>query len=152
MALTRWSPITDLMALHNAMDRLFSESLASVGRGRTETLTASGEGYLPIDVYQTDKEWVVRAALPGADPQSVEVTGDGNTVRIKGEIKAPEGVKSEDYWLRENFYGNFSRQVTLPEDARFDQSRAEFQNGTLVLTVPRAQPSKPKKIPVTAGR
>jgi HSP20 family protein len=153
MALTRWTPISDLVSLHNAMDRLFSESLAGTGRSRTEALTTVGEGYLPLDVYQTDKEWVVRASLPGADPQSVEVTCDGNTIKIKGEIKWPEGAKSENYWLRENFYGKFSRQITLPEEAMCDQSKAEFHDGMLVLTVPKSQPSKtqPKKIPVIAG-
>ena len=152
MAMTRWSPISDLISLHNAMDRLFSDSFP-LSRGRNESLTAVGEGYLPLDVYQTDKAWVVRAAVPGADPQTVEVTCDGNTIRIKGEIKWPEGAKSEDYWVRENFYGKFSRQITLPEEAMCDQSKAEFRNGVLMLTVPKSQPQKTqaKKIPITTG-
>ncbi len=152
MALTRWSPINDLISLHNAMDRLFSETFAGT-RARTETFASVGEGFLPLDVYQTDKAWIVRASVPGVDPQAVEVTCEGNTIRIKGEIKWPEGARSEEYWLRENFYGKFSRQITLPEEALCDQSKAEFQNGMLVLTIPRAQPSKAqvKKIPVTAG-
>lgn len=152
MSITRWSPLSDLVSLHNAMDRLFSENFP-VPRGRGETIAATGEGYLPLDVYQTDKEWVIRAAMPGADPQTVEVTVDGNSITIKGEIMLPEGAKSENYWLRENFYGKFSRQITLPEDALGDQTKAEFRNGIVVLTVPKSQPSKaqPKKIPVTAG-
>jgi HSP20 family protein len=135
------------------MDRLFGDSFVGTGRGRGETLTTMEEGYVPLDIYQTDKEWVVRTAVPGADPQTVEVTCDGKTIKIKGEIKWPEGAKSEDYWVRENFYGKFSRQITLPEEAQCDQSKAEFRNGMLVLTVPKSQPQKsqPKKIPVTTG-
>jgi HSP20 family protein len=152
MSLTRWTPISDLVSLHNAMDRLFSDSLPMVGRGKGDSVTTFGEGYLPLDVYQTDKEWVIRAAVPGADPQTVDVTCEGNTIRIQGEIKWPE-AKSENYWVRENFYGKFSRQITIPEDAQCDQSKAEFQNGMLVLTVPKAAPTKTqtKKIPVMAG-
>ncbi|TME21883.1 MAG: Hsp20/alpha crystallin family protein [Chloroflexi bacterium] len=124
----RWSPISDLMSLHSAMDRLFGDTFGVAGQSRT--VGAVGEGYLPLDVYQTDKEWVIRAAVPGVEPSTVDV-----------------------YWLRENFYGKFSRQVTLPEDAVGEQARAQFVNGMLILTVPKAEPAKPKsvKIPISGG-
>jgi HSP20 family protein len=148
----RWSPISDLMSLHSAMDRLFGDTFG-VGTGQSRTVGAVGEGYLPLDIYQTDKEWVIRAAVPGVDPSSVDVTFDGGQINIKGEIKPPVDAKQENYWLRENFYGKFSRQVTLPEDALGDQARAQFMNGVLTLTVPKAQPAKPKsvKIPISGA-
>jgi HSP20 family protein len=135
------------------MDRLFNESFTRPGgRGRGDTVDTESEGYLPMDVYRTDSEWVVRAAVPGADPNSVEVTCEGNTVRISGEIQWPKDVKSEDFWLRENFYGQFRRQVSLPEDAICDDSRAEFQNGMLILHVPRdVARTQPKRIPISSG-
>ena len=146
----RWSPISDLMSLHSAMDRLFSDSFG-VGGGQPRSVGAVGEGYLPLDIYQTDKEWVIRAAVPGVDPAGVDVTFDGGQITIKGEIKPPADARPENYWLRENFYGKFSRQVTLPEDALGDQARAQFMNGALILTVPKALPAKPKsvKIPIS---
>ena len=145
----RWSPISDLMSLHNAMDRLFTDSLA----GQSRTVAATGEGYLPLDIYQTEKEWVIRASVPGVDPSTVEVTFDGGLINIKGEIKPPAEAKAESYWLRENFYGKFSRQLTLPEDALGDQAKAQFVNGVLILTVPKEQPVKPKavKIPISGS-
>jgi HSP20 family protein len=147
----RWSPISDLMSLHSAMDRLFGDTFGLPGQSRT--VGAVGEGYLPLDVYQTDKEWVIRAAVPGIDPGAVEVTFDGGQINIKGEIKPPADARPEQYWLRENFYGKFSRQVSLPEDALGEQARAQFVNGVLILTVPKAQPAKPKsvKIPISGG-
>lgn len=147
----RWSPISDLMSLHNAMDRLFGDSFGLPGQSRT--VGAVGEGYLPLDVYQTEKEWVIRAAVPGIDPSAVEVTVDGGQISIKGEIKPPANAQTDNYWLRENFYGKFSRQVTLPEDTLGEQARAQFVNGMLILTVPKAQPAKPKsvKIPISGG-
>ncbi len=155
MAISRWSPVSDLVSLHNTMDRLFSESLAGRGRGRRQDdlFGVIGEGFLPLDVYQTDKEWVIRAGVPNVDPENVEVTCDGNTIRISGEIKPPADNKSQDYWMRENYYGAFSREVTLPDETICEQSKAEFRNGMLVLTLPKAQPTKHqvKKIPVTAG-
>jgi HSP20 family protein len=154
MAISRWSPISDLVSLHTAMDRLFDDSLRGPGRRRSgDTFSVVGEGFLPLDVYQTDKEWIVRASVPSVDPQQVEITCDGNTIRIQGEVKPPQNMKSENYWMRENFYGAFMREITLPDQTLCDQSRAEFQNGMLVLTLPKAQPSKSqvKKIPITAG-
>ena len=154
MAISRWSPISDLVSLHSAMDRLFNESLTGTGGRRGgDTFGVIGEGFLPLDIYQTEKEWILRAGLPSVDPQQVEITCDGNTIRIQGEVKPPQNTKSENYWMRENFYGAFMREITLPEPTLCDQSKAEFQNGMLVLTLPKAQPSKSqvKKIPVTAG-
>ena len=150
-SLMRWSPISDLMSLHSAMDRLFQDTLGVPGQ--TRAVGAAGEGYLPLDVYQTEREWVVRAAVPGVDPGAVEVTFDGGQITIKGEIKPPADARPENFWLRENFYGKFSRVVTLPEDALGEQARAQFVNGMLTLTVPKAQPVKPKsvKIPISAG-
>ena len=153
MPISRSSPVTDLVSLHSAMDRLFTDSLTSGGRRRGDIFGVSGEGFLPLDIYQNDNEWVIRAAVPGINPEQVEVTCDGSTIRISGEIMSPENTKSENYVVRENYYGTFSREVTLPEETMCDQSRAEFQNGMLVLTLPKAEPSKhqAKKIPVTAG-
>ena len=147
----RWSPISDLMSLHSAMDRLFGDTFGLPGQSRT--VGAVGEGYLPLDVYQTDNEWVIRAAVPGVDPSAVEVTFDPGQITVKGEIKPPADARPEQYWLRENFSGKFSRQVTLPEDAVGELARAQFVNGLLILTVPKAQPAKPKsvKIPISGG-
>jgi HSP20 family protein len=142
-----WSPLSDLMSLHSAMDRLFGDSFG-IGAGSSRAVAAIGEGYLPLDVYQTDKEWVIRAAVPGVDPSAVEVTFDGGTINIKGEIKAPENSHPENFWLRENFYGKFSRQVTLPEDAVGEQSKAQFENGVLTITVPKAEPARAKTVKI----
>jgi HSP20 family protein len=148
----RWSPVTDLMSLQSAMDRLFGDTFG-LQSGQSRAVGAVGEGYLPLDVYQTDSEWVIRAAVPGIDLKNAEVTFDGGQITIRGEIAPPEGSHPENYWLRENFYGKFSRVLSLPEGAVGEQARAQFVNGMLVLTVPRARPAKPKsvKIPVNSG-
>ena len=147
----RWSPISDLMSLHSAMDRLFGDSFGVSGPARS--VGAAGEGYLPLDIYQTDREWVIRAAVPGVDPNAVEVIFDAGQIMIKGEIKPAADVGPEHYWLRENFVGKFSRHVTLPEDTVGEQARAQFVNGILILTVPKAEPAKPRsvKIPISGG-
>jgi hypothetical protein len=83
----------------------------------------------------------------------VDVTFDGGQIIIKVQIKPPADAKPEDFWLRENFCGKSSRQITLAEDALGDQAKAPFMNAVLTLTVPKAQPAKPKsiRIPITGG-
>ncbi len=153
MAISRWSPVSDLVSLHSAMDRLFTDSLTTGGLRRGDIFGVSGEGFLPLDIYRDDKAWVIRAGVPSVNPEQVEVTCDGNTIRISGEVKPPENTKSESYVMRENFYGTFSREITLPEETMCEQSTAEFRNGMLVLTLRKAEPSEHqvKKIPVIAG-
>ena len=81
---------------------------------------------------------------PG-QPSTVDVTFDGGQINIKGEITPPAGTQPESYWLRENFYGKFSRQVTLPADAVGEQAGAQFVNGMLTLTVPRHSRPSPSR-------
>src|SRR2546429_9814268 len=81
------------------------------------------------------------------------VTFVAGQIPNKGEFNPPADARPEQYCLRENFAGKFSRQVTLPEDAVGEQAKAQFVNGMLILTVPRAQAAKPKsvKIPISGG-
>ena len=93
------------------MDRLFEDSFVSPSR----VLGAFGPGVTtPIDMYHTGKDVVVKATLPGVKPEEVDITITGDTLTIKGEAKADEEVKREDYLYQEHRYGVFSRSVTLP--------------------------------------
>ena len=111
MSITRWQPFTELMSLRQAMDRLFEDSFVSPSR----ILGIFGAGVTtPIDMYHTANDVVVKAPLPGVKPEEVDVTITGDTLTIKGETKAKEEVKREDYLYREHRYDAFSRSVTLP--------------------------------------
>jgi HSP20 family protein len=145
MSMVRWEPFRELMGLRKAMDRLFDDSFIRPWR----ILGVLGEeGQLPIDMYQTDKEVVVKAALPGVKPEKVAITITGDTLSIKGETKAMEEVKREDYLYREHRYGAFSRSMILPTDLKTDKAEANFENGVLTLTIPRPEEAKPKTIKV----
>ena len=72
----------------------------------------------------------------------------GDTLTIKGETKATEEVKREDYLCQEHRYGTFSRSVGLPSGLQSDKAEATFENGVLTLTIPRAEDVKPKTIKI----
>jgi HSP20 family protein len=147
MAIERWHPFTELMSLRQAMDKLFEDSFVRPSR----TLAALGEVAAPaLDVYQTPSEVVVKAALPGAKPEDVNIDITGDTLTIKGERKAEQEVKRENYLYQERRYGAFSRTVVLPSGLKSDKAEATMEDGVLTLTIPKAEEVKPKAIKVKA--
>jgi len=146
MAIVRWDPFREMMTLRNAMDRMFEDSIVP----RIQSITNGGEAPMALDVYQTDDEVVIKAALPGVKPEDVDISITGDTVTIKGEMKEETEVKEENYLHRERRYGTFSRIVQVPVSVREDQAEATFEDGVLKLSLPKAEEVKPRQIKVKA--
>jgi HSP20 family protein len=144
--IARWRPWSDFMTLRQAMDRLFEDSLVRPGLGRPPVFR-EGMVELPVDIYSTEDEVVIKAAVPGVNPDDVEITIEGDTLTIKGETTAPEDV---DYICQEHCYGPFARTFNLNVPIQTDKVTAEFENGMLTLTLPKAEEVKPKTIKVKA--
>jgi HSP20 family protein len=147
MAIERWHPFTDLMSLRQAIDRLFEDSFV-----RPSSALAGIEAIVgpPLDIYQTPDEVVVKATLPGMKPEDVSIDITGDTLSIKGESKAEEEVKKEDYLYQERRYGAFSRSVVLPGGLKSDRAEATMEDGVLTLKIPKAEEVKPKAISIKA--
>jgi len=145
--LVRWEPFRDLISLREAMDRLFEESFVRPSGGQ---LAPAGMGALAVDVYETDDAVVVKSAIPGVKPEDIDVSITGDTLTIKGETQAEEEVKEENYFRRERRYGSFSRSVAIPLPVVAAKAEAEFENGVLTLTLPKAEEVKPKAIKIKA--
>lgn len=147
-SLIRYEPFKELMSLREAMDRLFEDSFVtpSLFRG------VRALGTLPIDMYQTENEVIVKTALPGVKPEEVNITIGGNTLTIKGETEAKEEVKKKDYLCQECHYSAFSRTVALPAGLKTDKAEASFEDGILTLTIPKAEEAKPKQIKIKATK
>jgi HSP20 family protein len=145
--LIRWEPFREMMTLRDAMDRLFEDSFVRPSRLLWPEL---GRGELPIDMYQTANDVVVKASIPGLKPDEVDISITGDTLTIKGEHKEEKEAKEQDYLYRERRYGAFSRSLTIPVPVKTDKAEATFENGVLTLTLPKAEEVKPKQIKVKA--
>ena len=145
--LVRWEPFRDLISLREAMDRLFEESFVRPGAGR---LAPAGVGALAVDMYQTDDAVIVKSAIPGIDPENLDISITSDTLTIKGETRAEEEVKEESYIRRERRYGSFCRTLAIPLPVVAEKAEAEFENGVLTLTLPKAEEVKPKTIKIKA--
>jgi HSP20 family protein len=131
------------MSLRQAMDRLFEDSFV-----RLPHLVATGVGEFPLDVYQTENEVVVKAALPGVKPEELDITLADNTLTIKGEHKEEQEAEENEYLYRERYYGTFSRSVAMPVKVDSNKAEATFEEGVLTLTLPKAEEIKPKQLKI----
>jgi HSP20 family protein len=143
----RWEPFNDLVTLREAMDRLFEESFV---RPHTDWSAPVEAGALAVDVYETEDAVVVKSAIPGIKPEDIDISLTGDTLTIKGETKFEDEVEEEHYVRREMRYGSFSRTLSVPTTVVAADADAEFENGVLTLTLPKAEEVKPKAIKIKA--
>ncbi len=141
--LIRWEPAREMVTLREAMDRLFDDAF-------TRPLGMAGFQSPAIDMYQTEDEVVVKASLPGMKADDVQISITGETLSIKGEFKEKTETKEKAYHLREQRYGSFERTLGLPTEVISDKAKAEFEDGILTITLPKAEEVKPKTITVKA--
>ena len=142
--LQRWEPFRDLVTLREAMDRLFAESVV---RPSTAFPSFGIEGPA-VDMYQTQDDIVVKAALPGLAPDDIDISVTGDMLTIKGEFKDEEQVEEGSYLRKERHSGQFVRELSLPTLVNSEKAKAEFEHGVLTLRLPKAEAAKPKSITI----
>jgi HSP20 family protein len=133
------------MSLREAMDRLFEDSFVRPTRSR---LAMAVGAPLAVDMFETEEDVVVKMALPGVDPNDVDISVLGNTLTIMGETKAEEEVEQGRHICHERRFGATSRSLTLPVAVEADKAEAEYENGVLTLKLPKVEEAKPKAIEI----
>lgn len=144
--LTRWEPFDSGLRLREAMDRLFEDAFIWPSRLFRDTFAGTYD-ILPMDMYETDDEIIVNAALPGLKSDNVNLQFQDGRLLIDAEIPAPK-TENVTYHYRELNYGRVHREVTLPAPVKTDKIEAVMENGYLTLRMPKADEVKPKKIQV----
>ncbi len=137
-------PFYDIVSARDSMDRMIDNYFGRL------PMTFEGYGVIDLDLYQTDNDVVVEASIPGIDPDDINISVAGEVLTIKGEVKNETESKNTDYHIKERRYGSFSRSISLPTQVVADKANAEFKNGILKLTLPKAEEVKPKTITVKA--
>ncbi len=145
MSITRWDPWGDMVSLRDAMDNLVAESFV---RPRSEG--TGGGASLALDIREQGDDYLITAPVPGVQPDDVEITVLGDTLRIRGERReSREEQREGNRWLlREQRYGMFERSVRLPSTIRADDAKAEFKDGILTVTLPKSEEAKERRIQV----
>jgi HSP20 family protein len=141
----------DFVVLRDAMNQLLEDSFVPTRGSRGNGTMVRP---LPLDVYATQDEAVVIAAVPGMSPQDLEVTIDQNVVTLSGTV--PTAAESEQgkgatWYLHELWHGQFRRSVTLPFEVDAGQAEATFENGIVRIMLPKAERAKPHKIAIKSA-
>jgi len=131
----------ELEAWRNTMEQLLSE-LPRTGYQENRPWV------LPLDVIETDDKFIVKASIPGVNPEDIDITFSDNILTIQGEIKAETEKTEGKYLLRERRFGLFQRSIALPERVDADKIEATFEDGVLILSIPKVEEIKPKRISI----
>ena len=130
-------PFSELRRLQSDMDRAFWDADQR-----------SGSALFPaINLWAGDEGVAVTAEVPGVDPGDIEISVEGDVLRIAGKRKAPENEKL-NWHRRERGFGAFARTIQLPFRVDPDAVEARFQNGVLEVLLHRPEADRPRKIAV----
>ena len=133
----------------NQFERFLREAFSPVsGEGEVSTRTWAP----PVDIYENGDNLVLKAELPGINPDDVEIRVEDNTLYLKGERKSEKDVKEQNYHRVERSYGTFARSFSLPNSVDADKVTANFKDGVLTLTMPKKEEAKPKTIKINVSK
>jgi HSP20 family protein len=144
--ISRWQPASGPL-LRDAFERLFDDSFVRPWSGFDGN---GGMQHLPIDLFETDDAFVVRAFVPGVSSDNLDITLQSNTLTIHAQQPA-EQVEGARYILRERVVNTWFRSIELPSTFNADEAEARLENGVLFLTLPKAPEARPHRISVQSS-
>lgn len=150
-----WRPLmSDMLSFKKSLDQQFDNFFFGhpFAGGFPSILGKGFPAWKPeVDMYETDKEVIVKADIPGCEQKDLNVKIDNNILTISGNKKEEKEVKKRDFYHKEQHMGSFSRSMTLPNYADIGKSKADYKNGVLKIIFPKTKQAliKRKKIEIS---
>lgn len=144
MRLVRWQPFSEMESLRHQMDRMFDE-LAGMNRQTSANWTPA------IEIQNREECLILRAEIPGVEAKDLDIQVAREAVAISGEHRYENKAQEQGFFKTELRYGSFQRTIPLPVAVENDQVQAEFKDGILQLTLPKAQEARHKVVKVSLG-
>jgi len=141
--LTSWNPLREI---HEFQHRVLN-AMGTSATGEREG-AAVAEWVPVVDIIEDEKEYLVKAELPGVARENVHVTVEKGRLSIKGERHFEKEEDGKKYHRVERSYGSFLRSFNLPENADAEKVEAEFKDGVLFVHLPKQEKPKPREIEV----
>lgn len=146
MVLVRWEPFQEIEGLQQEMNRLF-ESLAPSWKEESAVSTFAPAA----ELSETAEEYRLSLEIPGLNPEDFEIHAREDSVSIRGERRSERQSESDGMTRSEFRYGKFQRVIPLPTRIQNDKVSADYQNGILRLTLPKADRDKTRAVKVNIG-
>lgn len=140
--------LTGTVKMDDAREMAREEKLLSKNSSAWMEDEDDKDGELTVDVYQTSDMIVIKAMIAGVRPEDLDISITRDMVTIKGKREEEKIAKDDDYFMRELYWGTFSRSITLPEEIDVDESEAVEKHGLLILKLPKLDKKRQSKLKV----
>lgn len=145
MQLAQWNPFREM---EDMLSR-FGRGIPRTASGTDDLAQVALNNWAPVvDISETEKEYLIRAELPGLKKEEVKLTVQNGVLTLSGERRVENEDKSEKHHRIERTYGGFTRSFGLPDDAVAERISAECRDGVLTVHVARSEAPKPRAIQV----
>ncbi len=144
MAITRWDPYREVIALQNRLNSVFGNM-----NNETESPLTTASFVPAVDVYEDDKKVVLKLEVPGIEEKDLDIRVENHTLTVKGERKFEKEEKEENFHRIERRYGSFYRAFTLPSTVDSERVKASYDAGVLKLELQKKPEAQPKQIKVS---
>jgi HSP20 family protein len=145
MRISRYEPWGLLNQLYQDLEKVYTQPTSS----RDEDTTVATSAWVPaVDIKENEQNFVIRADIPGVDPQAIEITMEAGVLTIKGERKAESQEERKNYKRIERAHGSFYRRFSLPDTADAEKITATGKQGVLEITIPKRAIAQSRKINV----
>ena len=144
MTMQRFDPFAELRRMDAAMNRMWNPGVQAQD-------SAGGRWDIAMDVVQDGDDLIVRASLPGVDPDEIQVTLEDGLLTIEGETGSESEEQKGDYLLRERRFGRFHRALRLPSSVDAERAQPAYANGVLTITVPKQEAKKARRLQIKTG-
>jgi HSP20 family protein len=150
MSIVKWNPARELLNVEREMNKLFNSFGSRFGfSDSTDVDQYENAVWAPLTDVSEDKDnYVLRLDLPGVNKEDVKISFSDGQLNISGERKQEKETKELKFHRVERVYGKYYRSFTLPGAIKEEKIDAEFKNGQLLITIPKADEVKPKEIPI----
>ena len=140
VAITSWNPFREMAAMQSSLDRFFDDTWRT---GWPLSMTNT----LPLDLYETDTGYIASVAIPGVNQDQISIRFEKGILTISAEIPQPE-IENARVLIQERGSGQYSRSISLSQFADVDKAEAHYENGVLLLHLPKSQEAQPKRISI----
>ena len=151
MAIIRFNPVRDLLNVEREFNRMFRTFETRFGVSKSEESENGYENavWMPLtDIYETKNDYTIKADLPGMKKDDVKISFTDGQLSISGERVQEQETKDAKCHRVERTYGKLYRSFNLPKEIKEDKIKAEFKDGQLTITIPKADEVKPKEIDI----